>query len=479
VSITAEQPRTSQRPSTLRHWVLASLLVITAINYIQRNAISPAATTIEEDLHISGRQLDLAAGAFFLAYTLLQVPSGWLAQRWGPRLTLALYAAGWSLAFVLCALATGFLELYLGRLAMGALQAGVFPCATLILQVWYPSTQRGLATALLNSFMLLGSAGGVMLAGYLLEPLGWRGVFLLYAGPGLVWAAWFVWWFRNNPAEHAGVNQAELDLLAGPPPDLPLLTPRPGARELAGAPSGGIVAPSPVSALPSRPPDSLPHLPAAATEEAVARPAATWLLVLTSVPLLLLCTQQCFRAAANRLFDSRLPTYLERQRGLSKKDAAVLSSYPQWAGIVGGIFGGALSDLVLRRTRSRRLARNGIAILSLFSSMAVYLAAWFVADTTQAMLVLSAGAFLFCFSSPCAYALCIDIGGKHLAVVFGLMNMVGNLGSTLFVSSIMTLVRLGGWEMALMIWLGLHLAAIVCWFFLDPNVVIGEPRPEK
>ncbi len=440
MSITAEPPGTSQRPTHLRHWVLASLLVITAINYIQRNAISPAATTIEEQLHVSGPQLDLAAGAFFLAYTLMQVPSGWLAQRWGPRRTLALYAAGWSLALLLCAAATGFLELYLGRLAMGALQAGIFPCATLILQVWYPSTQRGLATALLNSFMLLGSAGGVMLAGFLLEPLGWRGVFLLYALPGLVWPVWFVWWFRNHPSEHPGVNQAERDLLAA-----------------------GRTSPAPLEQAKEQPGHAAP---------------VGWL-ILTSVPLLLLCTQQGFRAAANRLFDSRLPTYLERERALSKQKAAMLSSYPQWAGIVGGIFGGALSDHVLRRTGSRRLARNGIALLSLFSSIAVYLAAYFVADTTRAMLVFSAGAFLFCFSSPCAYALCIDIGGKHLAVVFGLMNMVGNLGATLFVSSIMTLVRLGGWELALMVWLGLHVAAIVCWFFLDPNVVIAEPRQEK
>jgi ACS family glucarate transporter-like MFS transporter len=439
VSITAELSRSAERPTSVRHFVLAALLAITAVNYIQRNAIAPAATTIEENLGVSSRQLDLAAGAFFLAYTLLQVPSGWLAQRWGPRLTLSLYAAGWSLAMLWCGLASGFVELYLGRLAMGALQAGIFPCATLILQTWYPATQRGLSTALLNSFMLLGSAGGVMLAGQLLEPLGWRGVFLAYAVPGLVWSVWFLWWFRNSPADHPGVNQAERDLL-------------------------------PFN-------QSAPSFPSVEGKEVATQRARTWLLIVTSVPLILLCTQQCFRAAANRLFDSRLPTYLERERDQTKKQAATLSSYPQWAGIFGGVFGGALSDVILRRTGKRRLARNGLALLSLATSTAVYLAAWFVADVTLAVAVLSAGAFLFCFSSPCAYALCIDIGGKHLAVVFGLMNMVGNLGSTFFVSSVTTLVDLGGWELALGVWLLLHVAAFVCWLFLDPNVVIGEPGP--
>jgi ACS family glucarate transporter-like MFS transporter len=461
VSATTHPRPDGQRPTNLRHLVLVALLTITAVNYIQRNSIAPAATTIEEELGISGRQLDLAAGAFFLAYTLLQVPSGGLAQRLGARLTLPIYAAGWSLALVGCSLASGFAGLYFGRLAMGAFQAGIFPCATLVLAVWYPASRRGLATALLNSFMLLGSAAGVALASPLLVPLGWRGIFLVYALPGLLWSAWFVWWFRNNPSEHPGVNQAELDLLA-----------------------------CDRSAPKVVPADKGPR-------------RATWALVLTSVPLLLLCAQQCFRAAANRLFDSRLPTYLERER-LSleqvsvpesaeateeehqaevrkalRKKAALLASYPQWAGVVGGIIGGALSDFVLRRTGSRRLARNGLAIVSLLSASVVYLSAYFITDVILAVLVLSAGAFLFCFSSPCAYSLCIDVGGKYLAVVFGLMNMMGNLGAFAFVSSVMTLVGIGGWDFALAVWLGLHLLAAACWLFLDPNVVIGEPRLEK
>jgi ACS family glucarate transporter-like MFS transporter len=439
VSLTADPSRPAEHPTSVRHLVLAALLAITMVNYVQRNAIAPAATTIEEKLGVSSPQLDLAAGAFFLAYTLLQVPSGWLAQRWGSRLMLSFYAAGWSLALIYCARASGFFELYLGRLAMGALQAGIFPCATLILQVWYPATQRGLATALLNSFMLLGSAGGVMLAGKLLGPLGWRGVFLCYAVPGLIWSVWFLWWFRNRPEEHPGVNQAERDLLAA-------------SQQVA----------------------SSPATPEEETKAAV-HPARTWLLILGSLPLLLLCTQQCFRAAASRLLDSRLPTYLERQRGQTKEDAATLSSYPQWAGMFGGLFGGALSDVILRRSGSRRLARNGVALLSLASATAVFLLAWFIADVKLAVLVFSAGFFLFSFSSPCAYALSIDIGGKYLAIVFGLMNMLGNLGAFAFVSSVTTLVRLGGWELALGVWLMLHVAAFFCWLFLDPDVAIGEP----
>src|SRR5262249_35410792 len=165
---------------------------------------------IEEGLPILRTRLDSAMGAFFWAYTFFMVPASWLSQRWGPRLALSLFAGGWSLVTLACACAVGFADLYAARLLLGILQAGVFPCATLILAVWYPKTQRGLATALLNSFMLIGSAVGTWLTSKLLAPMdrlvdglgpltdrdGWRAVFALFALPGLVWAVWFYWWFR-------------------------------------------------------------------------------------------------------------------------------------------------------------------------------------------------------------------------------------------------------------------------------------------
>ncbi|MFO0928046.1 MAG: MFS transporter [Gemmataceae bacterium] len=69
----------------------------------------------------------------------------------------------------------------------------MFPCATLILAVWYPVTKRGLATALLNSFMVIGGAVGTALTGRLLGPLGWRTLFVAFAVPGVLWAVWFAW----------------------------------------------------------------------------------------------------------------------------------------------------------------------------------------------------------------------------------------------------------------------------------------------
>jgi ACS family glucarate transporter-like MFS transporter len=436
------------RPTAVRHWVLAALLVITSINYLQRNAIAPAAPRIEKELALGLGEIDLVLGAFFLSYTLMQVPSGVVAQHLGAKWALVLFAAGWSLAIAGTGLARNFVELYAGRVVMGALQAGIFPSATLILQVWYPASRRGLASALLNSFMLLGGVLSAFVAGALLEPLGWRGLFVVFAMPGLVWAVWFAWWFRRSPGAHPGVNSAELAIIHGgttPAPSRSRLVTTTTSRDREGA-------------------EATAHKPGVADVLAVG---------LTTV--LLVCTQQAFRAAANRLVDTLMPTYYQKARGLSEQWAAYLTGALLLVAVVGGLAGGVLSDEVLRRTGSRRAARNGVAVFSLIGSVLLYLLAFPIADVYLATVVFGFGVLLFSFSSPCAYALSMDIGGKYLAIVFSLMNMAGNLGAFAFLSLAGWLERLGGWDLVLAVFAGMHVVAAVCWALLDPEIVIGQP----
>jgi ACS family glucarate transporter-like MFS transporter len=478
VNTTPHPDRVLSRPTIVHHLVLVSLLAITVINYIQRNAINPAATTLEEDatLGLTESEVGFILGAFFLSYTIMQVPSGMVARALGAKWALILFAAGWSLALGGCALATNFLGLYLGRLAMGALQAGIFPCASLILQVWYPASRRGLATALLNSFMLIGGVAGALITGRLLGPLGWRVLFGLFMIPGLVWALWFAWWFHNRPEDHPGVNPAELNVIAdrepaaGPPGELDT-APRPGTP-----PSEKVLARhDSLVERPERPTLLVRAYPAIR----VSRRGLLWLAVLA---LTLVCTQQAFRAGANRLVDTWMPTYYEKERNTSKEMGAYLSAFLQALGVVGGIAGGLLSDEVLRRTRSRRAARNGVALFSLLGSVALYVLAYPIGNVYLASVVFGLGVFLFCFSSPCAYALTLDIGGRYLAVIFGLMNMAGNLGAFAFVSFVPWLREVGGWNLVLLVFVGMHLAAALCWLLLDPNATIDEalatPRTE-
>ena len=90
------------------------------------------------------------------------------------------------------------------------------------------------------------------------------------------------------------------------------------------------------------------------------------------------------------------------------------------------------------------------------------------------------GAFIMTFSAPCAYAVSMDMGGRNLGVVFGTMNMFGNFGAYAFTEIVPYLQkRSGAWTLPLLVFLGMHLVAIVSWLLLNPNGLIGERSPSS
>jgi sugar phosphate permease len=433
------------RPTYVRHVVLAALCLITTINYIQRNSLGGAETTVRADLHLERKDTGDAMGAFFLTYALCQVPSGWLAQRWGGRRALTIYATGWSILMAFTAAARSKEDLVVTRGLMGAFQAGIFPCSTMILAAWYPATRRGFTSAMLNSFMLTGGVIASWLTAQLIGPLGWRWLFLFYAVPGLAWAVWFSVWFRNRPQDHPAVNAAELSII------------------------------SPEQALANRqltlPGDTCPNPAAYAAGSPEKVP---WLAIFLSSSLWLICIQQFCRAGALRFFDMWLPTYLQEARGQTVTTANYWTSLPLLAGVIGGPIGGILSDFVLARTHSRRAARQGVTIGSIIVALIFYGLAFQVADVWWAMGLACMGVLIFTFSSACGYALTMDMGGRNLGVIFATMNMAGNLGAWAFTTFLPRVVQWRGWDSALLIFAGMHVVAIVCWFFLNPNGIIGE-----
>ena len=138
-----------------------------------------------------------------------------------------------------------------------------------------------------------------------------------------------------------------------------------------------------------------------------------------------------------------------------------------------------MSDRLLARTGSRRVARQGLAVASLVGTLALYAAAYVTPDVTAAMLLFSLGMLVFFFSSTCAYAITMDMGGRNLGVVFGLMNMAGNFGAYAFTAAVPRLNDHyhGDWTPTLVLFAAMHVAALVFWLPLDPNGVIGERQP--
>jgi MFS family permease len=458
------------RATWVRYIVLGGLCLITIVGYAQRTSIGVTVKVIQDDLGLSKEQMAWVISGFFAAYALLQIPTGWLAQVWGTRRALPFFALGSSLFTALMGLAPGYGILVGTRFMQGSAQAGFFPSATSTIRHWLPASQRALASGMLGSSMSVGAALGALITGGLLLVLSWQWIFVLYAIPGVLWAVWFALWFRNRPEEHARVNPAELEWIrfAG-------LTPEPTRAETPSPPSQGIVqAPSPEVRIEQEPhtwgvqelQGTKPN-PLVVRVEAPGPPPTPWRQLFTSSTLGWICAQQFFRAAGYMFFGSWFAKYLSETRGVSVAEAGALTSLPLWGVVLGALVGGRVSDAILSWTGSRRLGRQGVGALALFLCAGCIVAAMPVAHPLLAVLLIALGSFLAAFAGPCAYAITIDIGGRHVAPVFATMNMCGNIGAFLFPLAVPPLVNLWNWQAVLVLFAGIYIAGGICW--LMPN----------
>jgi MFS family permease len=174
----------------------------------------------EERAGISDVEMGYVFSAFTLAYALFEVPSGWLADRFGARLMLTRIVVWWSAMTAATGLAAGFGSLLGVRFMFGVGEAGLFPSMARAYSRWLPARERGRTFGLALMTAALGGAATQPLVVTLLEWVHWRHTFMIFGVVGLVWAvAWFLW-FRDDPHSHGGVNEAELRII-GHDPEMP------------------------------------------------------------------------------------------------------------------------------------------------------------------------------------------------------------------------------------------------------------------
>src|SRR5713226_3185538 len=126
-------------PTRVRYIVLAGLCAVTLIAYVHRNSIAVAEKEIRADLGLTPEQMAWVMSAFFAAYAVAQIPTGWLGHIWGTRRALSLFALLDALAAGLFGLAGNLPTLLAARLGMGTAQAGMLPCATNSVSKWFPA----------------------------------------------------------------------------------------------------------------------------------------------------------------------------------------------------------------------------------------------------------------------------------------------------------------------------------------------------
>jgi MFS family permease len=176
--------------------VLLSASVL--INYIDRGTLSVAAPVLKDDLHLSASQLGVLLSSFFWTYSVFQIVSGWMVDRFEVNWVLALGVLAWSCATLTTGLVHGFALLLTARLLLGVGESVAYPSYNKIIAKHFQALHRGRANGLISAGWAAGPAVGTLVGGLLVAHIGWRLFFVVLGLASLLWLpAWVKWMPRG------------------------------------------------------------------------------------------------------------------------------------------------------------------------------------------------------------------------------------------------------------------------------------------
>ncbi|MBT2723017.1 MFS transporter [Bacillus sp. ISL-46] len=162
------------------------------ISYIDRTVISLAIVQIGEDLSLDASKLGIVLSAFFMGYALMQIPGGWLADRFGSRKVIVIAVLAWSVFTALSGLAWSLTSLILIRFLFGIGEGGYPAASTKAISDYFPADKRTKAQSTMMSSNAFGAALAPIMCAPLLVAFGWRNVFLLIGLLGIIFVIWFL-----------------------------------------------------------------------------------------------------------------------------------------------------------------------------------------------------------------------------------------------------------------------------------------------
>ncbi len=204
--MTAMKIPTFRRATTRVLFLLCAMYFIT---YIDRVNVSTAASQFGAELGLSHTQIGFVFSAFAYPYLIFQIIGGWVGDRFGPRRTLAVCGVIWAGATVMTGLAGGFTSLILARLLLGLGEGATFPTATRAMSNWMPADKRGLAQGTTHAASRIGNAVAPPLIVWMMVATSWRGAFIITGIISFMWAIVWIWYFRDDPREHAKITREE------------------------------------------------------------------------------------------------------------------------------------------------------------------------------------------------------------------------------------------------------------------------------
>lgn len=197
-----------------RYTVLSLIWLAWLLSFLDRMVMSVSLPFIGRDLNLDTTQQGLIISAFFVGYAAFQIPGGFLADRFGARKIMAIGIAWWSVFTSLTGMVFT-LPLMLAVRFLFGIGEGCFPSASWkMISTYFPSKERGRATAIQSTVNTLGPALAVIVAASIIGAFGWHMVFIVLGIPGLLIAAGIYFFTRDNPKDHPSITQQDRDELA-------------------------------------------------------------------------------------------------------------------------------------------------------------------------------------------------------------------------------------------------------------------------
>jgi ACS family glucarate transporter-like MFS transporter len=435
------------KPTHIRYLILAMLFAASCFSYGDRVALSIAAPTLEKLLKFGPEKLGLLLSGFGWAYECGQLPSGGLLDRFGSKRVYGISIALCTCCAVLIGVA-GYLPIALLfstifglRLVSGLVQSPIFPGNGRIVAAWFPTAERGVASATFNASQYFALVAFAPLFGWLIQGHGWQSCFWFMGMFGsLLTLAWVKLVYNVN--EHPLISPSEVEVIER---------------------GGGLV--------------NVDRRPGAASGTNSLSWAGVTQLLGQRMLVGIYIGQFCITTLTT-FFVTWFPIYLVQARHMSLLKGAIAVVMPAVCGSLGGVLGGLCSDQLLRRGCSLTFARKLPIVLGMMLSVTI-IACNYTNTQAVVMFILSLAYFGKGFGAL-GWTVIADTSPRQLiGLNGGLFNSFGNAAGITTPLIIGFLVkRTGNFNDALIFVGAAALMAILSYLFLVGEIKRLELSPK-
>ena len=398
----------------MRWFIAVWLSLSTVLNLVDRQTLSILAPLLRDRFHLSVQGYSNVVTAFMVSYTVMYMVGGRLVDWIGERIGMAACILWWSICTILTGFAQGAFSLGAIRFLLGVGEPGNYPAALRATTRWFPKEERGLPIAMFSSGGALGNVLAPPLIAGMTLLFGWRAAFFLPGALGLVWLAVWLLVYRA-PAEYPGITRQELASL-----------------------------------------ETDTNIPALGLGQ--------WFGLLKNRNVLALLLARLVSDPAWYFYIFWIPEYLKRERGFSLTDIGMYAWIPFVAGALGGMTGGRLSDILIRRGMAPAKAKARVLYVAAAVAPVGMLTTW-VHSAAMAIALIAVMAFVaYTWFINTAAMIPDVVGEKTVGSVLGFIGTAGSAGGVLFTPLVGYLVSHYGYGLVFGMVGSMHVtAALILW----------------